>query len=56
MAYLVEFWLILERELVERAPHKYLLYGSENFTQNTTDCTLTNTFGLTEFGSVMNKL
>jgi hypothetical protein len=22
MAYLVEFWLILERELVERAPHK----------------------------------
>jgi hypothetical protein len=21
MAYLVEFWLILERELVERAPH-----------------------------------
>jgi hypothetical protein len=56
MAYLVEFWLILESELVERAPHKYLLYGSENFTQNTTDCTLTNTFGLTEFGSVMKKL
>jgi hypothetical protein len=22
MAYLVEFWLILERELVEHAPHK----------------------------------
>jgi hypothetical protein len=22
MAYLVEFWLILERELVESAPHK----------------------------------
>jgi hypothetical protein len=22
MAYLVEFWLILERELVERAPHR----------------------------------
>jgi hypothetical protein len=22
MAYLVEFWLILERDLVERAPHK----------------------------------
>jgi hypothetical protein len=21
MAYLVEFWLILERELIERAPH-----------------------------------
>jgi hypothetical protein len=47
MAYLVELWLILESELVEHAPHKYLLYGSENFTQNTTDCTLTNTFGLT---------
>jgi hypothetical protein len=57
MAYLVEFWLILESELVERAPaQKYLLYGSENFTQNTIDCTLTNTFGLTEFGSVMKKL
>jgi hypothetical protein len=46
MAYLVEFWLILESELVERAPHEYLLYGYENFTQNTTDCTLTNTFVL----------
>jgi hypothetical protein len=56
MAYLVEFWLILERELVERARTEYLLYGSENCTQNTTDCTLTNTFGLTEFGSVMKKL
>jgi hypothetical protein len=57
MAYLVEFWLILESELVERAPHmEYLLYGSENGTKNTKDCTLTNTFGLTEFGSVMNKL
>jgi hypothetical protein len=30
---------------------EYLLYGSENGTHNTTDCTLTNTFGLTEFGS-----
>jgi hypothetical protein len=56
MAYLVEFWLILERELVEHAPQKYLLYGSENCTHNTTDCTLTNTFFLTEFGSVMKKL
>jgi hypothetical protein len=56
MAYLVEFWLILESELVEHAPHEYLLYGSENCTKNTTDCTLTNTFGLTEFGSVMKKL
>jgi hypothetical protein len=35
---------------------EYLLYGSENCTQNTTDYTLTNTFGLTEFGSVMKKL
>ena len=56
MAYLVEFWLTLEREHVEHALHKILLYGSENCTQNTTDCTLTNTFGLTEFGSAMNKL
>jgi hypothetical protein len=56
MAYLVEFWLILESELVEHAPHKYLLYGYENCTQNTTYCTLTNTFGLTEFGFVMKKL
>jgi hypothetical protein len=35
---------------------EYFLYGSENSTQNTIDCTLTNTFGLTEFGSVMNNL
>jgi hypothetical protein len=32
MAYLVEFWLILESELVERARTEYLLYGSENCT------------------------
>jgi hypothetical protein len=32
MAYLVELWLILERELVEHAHTEYLLYGSENFT------------------------
>jgi hypothetical protein len=56
MAYLAEFWLILESDLVERAPHEYLLNRSETITQHTTDCTLTNTFGLTEFGSVMNKL
>ena len=30
--------------------------GYENGTNNTTECTLTNTFGLTEFGSVMKKL
>jgi hypothetical protein len=35
---------------------EYLLNGSENVTNNTTGCTLTNTFGLTEFGSVMKKL
>jgi hypothetical protein len=35
---------------------EYLLYGYENGTKNTIDCTLTNTFGLTEFGSVMKKL
>jgi hypothetical protein len=56
MAYLVEFWLILERELVEHAPHEYLLYGYKNGTYNTIYCTLTNTFGLTEFGSVMKNL
>jgi hypothetical protein len=32
MAYLVEFWLILESELVEHAPHGIFFYGSENFT------------------------
>jgi hypothetical protein len=32
---------------------EYLLYRSENCKQNTKDCTLTNTFGLTEFGYVM---
>jgi hypothetical protein len=35
MAYLVELWLILESELVERARTEYLLYGYENFTHNT---------------------
>jgi hypothetical protein len=49
MSYLVEFWLILEREII-------LLYGSENCTQNTIECNLTNTFGLTKFGFVMKKL
>jgi hypothetical protein len=33
MAYLVEFWLILESDLVERAPHEYLLNQSENVTK-----------------------
>jgi hypothetical protein len=35
---------------------KYLLHGSENGTKTTTNCNLTSTFGLTEFGSVMKKL
>jgi hypothetical protein len=35
---------------------EYLLYISENGTKNTTNFTITNTFGLTEFGSVMKKL
>ena len=56
MVYLVEFWLILESKLVEHSLHEYLLYGYENFTQNTADYTLTNMFGITKFGSVMNKL
>jgi hypothetical protein len=41
MAYLVEFCLILESELVEHARTEYLFYGYENFTQNSTECTLT---------------
>ena len=28
----------------------------KNGTQHTTDCTLTNSFGFTKFGSVMKKL
>jgi hypothetical protein len=55
MAYLVEFWLILESDLVERAPHEYLLNRYENVTK-ILNYTLTNTFFLTEFGSVMKKL
>jgi hypothetical protein len=35
---------------------KYFLYGFENGTKNTKDYTLTNTFGLTKFGSVMKKV
>jgi hypothetical protein len=35
MAYLAEFWLILESDLVERARTEYLLNGYENVTQNT---------------------
>jgi hypothetical protein len=35
---------------------EYLLNQYETIKKNTTECTLTNTFFLTEFGSVMNKL
>jgi hypothetical protein len=56
MTYLVEFWLILEIKLVEPSPHRIFVYGFENGTQNTTKCTLTNKFGMTEFGSVMKTL
>jgi hypothetical protein len=49
MAYLAEFWLILESDLVEHAPH-------ETVTKNTKDYNLINTFFLTEFGYVMKKL
>ena len=56
MAYLAKFWIILESDLVEHAHMEYLLNRYEIVTQHTKYCTLTNTFGLTEFGSVMNKL
>jgi hypothetical protein len=56
MADLVEFWPILESKLVEHAMHEYLIFGSENHTKNTMDCTLSNSIGLTEFGSSMKKL
>jgi hypothetical protein len=35
---------------------EYFLLGYENGTQHPTYFTLTNTFGLTEFGCVMKKL
>jgi hypothetical protein len=35
---------------------EYMLYGSKNGTHDTKVCTLTNTFGLTEFGSFMKNL
>jgi hypothetical protein len=56
MTYLNEFWIILESDLVEHALHKYLLNLSENITQHTTYCTITNTFCLTTFRSIMKKL
>jgi hypothetical protein len=56
MAYIAEFWLILESNLVERALQKNLMNSSETITEHTIECNLTNTIGLIEFGSVMNKL
>jgi hypothetical protein len=56
MACLSKLWLILERYLVERARTKYLLNRSETMKKNTKDCTLRNTFFISEFGSVMKKL
>jgi hypothetical protein len=56
MAYLAEFWLILESYLVESAPHKIFVELIINGYKNTKYCTLTNTFCFTEFGSVMKKL
>jgi hypothetical protein len=35
---------------------EYFLNISKIVTQHIKDCDITNTFGLTEFGSVMNKL
>ena len=35
---------------------EYFLYKYENGTKHTKNCTLTNTFGLTEFEFVMKKL
>jgi hypothetical protein len=35
---------------------EYLLNRYETVTQHTKDCNITNTIGLTEFGSVMKKL
>jgi hypothetical protein len=35
---------------------EYLLNRSETIPENTKDCNITNTIGLTEFGSVMKKL
>jgi hypothetical protein len=35
---------------------EYLLNRSKTITENTKDCNITNTIGLTKFGSVMKKL
>jgi hypothetical protein len=56
MAYLVELWFILESNLVERAPQGIFVNRYETITQYITYCNITNTIGLTKFGSVMKKL
>jgi hypothetical protein len=56
MAYLVELWFILESTLLECASYRMYFCGYENGKKNTTAYNLTNTFGLIEFGSVMNNL
>ena len=56
MAYLVEFQLILESDLVERAPQKYLMNCYKTVTQHTIECTLEKKFGLTTFVFVMKNL
>jgi hypothetical protein len=56
MAYLVEFWLILESGVVQSAHKEYLLNRYETVTQHNTDFNLAKTFFLTKFGFVMNKL
>ena len=53
---LLNYGLFLRANLYSMPRAEYLLYGSENCTQNTIGYTLTNTFGPTEFGYVMNKL
>jgi hypothetical protein len=56
MTYLAEFWLILERDLVECSPHGIFVELYENIKKNTIGCTLTKKFSFTEFGSVMKNL
>ena len=48
---------LFQRVNLQRVPRmEYFFYGYESGQKNTKYGTLTNTFGLTEFGSVMKKL
>ena len=48
---------LFQRASLQSLPRmEYLLNGSETMIKNNKYCTLTNTFCLTKFGSVMNKL